>query len=75
MGQTLQISQQYEVDVPLLRELRAIQEQTARELGQLHDKHEQSDADRGDFVGRLKRDHQRMAALKQQRLAASERTS
>jgi hypothetical protein len=73
-GAGLQLIQHYEVDVALLRELRATEEQIARELGQ-RDKPEDDNVDQEDLVRRLKMAHQRMAALKLQRLAASERTS
>jgi hypothetical protein len=73
VGQSLQFISQYEIDVQLLRELRAIQEQTARESGQLHDKCEQGREDQPDIIERLKKAHQRMAALKLQRQADSER--
>jgi hypothetical protein len=42
VGEGLQLVQQYEVDVPLLRELRDIEEQIACELGQRRDNHDRT---------------------------------
>jgi hypothetical protein len=68
-GTGLQLIQQYEVDVPLLRELLEIEEQIARELGQRRDKYEQETVDHEEIVRRLKMAHQRMVALTLQRQA------
>jgi hypothetical protein len=45
VGKALQVYEEFKADVGLLKELRAIEEQAARELGQWRDKHELSGAD------------------------------
>jgi hypothetical protein len=45
VGKALQAYEEFKADVGLLRELRAIEEQAARELGQWRDKHELTGAD------------------------------
>jgi hypothetical protein len=45
VGKTLQVYEEFRADIGLLKELRAIQEQTARELGQWREKHELSGVD------------------------------
>jgi hypothetical protein len=45
VGRALQVYEEFKADVGLLRELRAIEKQAARELGQWRDKHELSGAD------------------------------
>jgi hypothetical protein len=45
VGKSLQVYEEFKADMGLLRELRAIEEQAARELGQWRDKHELSGAD------------------------------
>lgn len=44
VGKALQVYEEFKADVGLLKELRAIEEQAARELGQWRDKHELSGA-------------------------------
>jgi hypothetical protein len=45
VGKALQVYEEFKADVGLLKELRAIEEQAARELGQWRDKHELSGAE------------------------------